>query len=303
MKVTLVHNPVAGSKDQPSADELTALIRSAGHDVAYHAYKDQTWVEALSDPGDLVAIAGGDGTSARVAKRLIDRGVPLTFLPLGTANNISKTLGLAHMTPRDLIAGWRRARRSKLDIGIFESPWGTRYFVEGAGLGLFVRTMIEIDAADALDHLETGAEKVAHALHLLGERLPGFPARRLALELDGQDLSGDYLMVEAMNMQFVGPNLHLVPNCDPTDGELDVVLVQESEREELQRYLTSSPRERVAPPQLTIRRGKHLQIAWQGEMMHVDDRAWPTGKVDEAATHTIHLRAKSEALDVLLPGS
>ena len=301
VRVTLVHNAVAGDDDQPNADELTALIRSAGHDVAYHAYKDPSWDEALNDPGDLVAVAGGDGTSARVAKRMIDRGVPLTFLPLGTANNISKSLGLAHLKPRDLVAGWKSARHSKLDVGVFEAPSGTKYFLEGAGMGLFARTMIEIDAANALDHLATGGEKVAHALRLMGERLSRFAARSLKLELDGRDLSGDYLMIEAMNMQFVGPNLHLVPDCDPTDGRLDVVLVGESEREELRRYLSRASGEDARPPRFTIHRGEHLTIAWQGEMMHVDDRAWPSADIDEAAGHTIHLRVKSEALDVLLP--
>jgi diacylglycerol kinase (ATP) len=300
VRVVLVHNPIAGDDRQPDGAELTSLIREAGHEVTYHPYTDRTWAEAVNGPVDLVAVAGGDGTIGRVAQHLIGRGVSVTFFPLGTANNISTTFGLASLTPRRLIAGWRDARRVRADVGVFESPWGCRYFVEGAGMGLFVRAMIEIDAADALGHLHTGDEKMAHASNLIGQRLPRFPARTLEIELDGRNLSGEYVMLEAMNFCFIGPNLHLAPDCDPADGQLDVVLVRESEREALATYLNDE-RERAKPPRLTVCKGKHLKIGWDGELMHIDDATWPTADVDESLPSMIHLRAEPQALDLLLP--
>ena len=88
MRVTLIHNPVAGDDEEPDANELMGIIRAAGHDLAYRSAKDGDWSASLEDPGDLVVVAGGDGTVGRVARRLIDTGIPLTLLPIGTANNV-----------------------------------------------------------------------------------------------------------------------------------------------------------------------------------------------------------------------
>ncbi len=95
MRVTLIYNPGSGDDEQPAADQFLELIRAAGHVVSYRPWNSDEWHAALVDPGDLVAVAGGDGTVGAVAGRLVGRHVPIAVLPVGTANNISKTLGLA----------------------------------------------------------------------------------------------------------------------------------------------------------------------------------------------------------------
>ncbi|MEO8627522.1 MAG: hypothetical protein ABI612_05390 [Betaproteobacteria bacterium] len=51
--------------------------------------------------------------------------------------------------------------------------------------------------------------------------------------LDGNDISGVYIMFQAMNIQRVGPNLFIAPDADPGDGLFDVVLLAEDERAKL----------------------------------------------------------------------
>ena len=136
MRVTLIHNPGAGKHGKDELEKLLSLIREAKHEVRYQSAKDDDWAKALEAPADLVAVAGGDGTVSRVAKRMIGRGVPLAALPAGTANNISTTLGLVGRPLEELVRGWNDARRMKLDIGVAQGPWGRRYFVEGFGVGM-----------------------------------------------------------------------------------------------------------------------------------------------------------------------
>ncbi|TCT05549.1 lipid kinase [Aquabacter spiritensis] len=52
---------------------------------------------------DLVVIGGGDGTLNSAAKGLFDTGVPLGVIPLGTANDFARTLGI----PADPVAAAR----------------------------------------------------------------------------------------------------------------------------------------------------------------------------------------------------
>jgi len=124
MHVTLIHNPGAGDEQQPTAGQIEALMKEAGHKVRYQSTKENGWQKALKKSADLVAVAGGDGTVGKVARRLIGSGVPIAVLPLGTANNISKTLGIADLPITQLIPGWESARRLKFDAGIATGPWG-----------------------------------------------------------------------------------------------------------------------------------------------------------------------------------
>lgn len=304
MRVVLIHNPKAGASDQPGEADLTRMIRDAGHDVAARTADDLERIvaEATPDACDLVAIAGGDGTAGRIVKQLIGCGVPITFLPMGTANNIARSLGLADEPLERLIAGWDRAELRGIDVGEMTTPWGVQRFVEGVGVGLFTRTMLEIDAFDGLGHLETPQEKIAEALAMISARLQTFPARRLHLRLDDRDLSGDYLMLEAMNIRFVGPNLFVAPGCDPGDGLLDVVLVAERDRGRLLAHLASWRRGMLLAPVLPTHRGAHLRIAWHGSTLHVDDEIWPpAGEGEYAVPADLDLRAVRHALRVALP--
>ena len=79
--------------------------------------------------------AGGDGTVGRVALQLVDSGVPLAVIPLGTANNLARSLGFVG-SPQEIIASLENGRKCAFDIGIARGPWGKQFLFEGAGGGL-----------------------------------------------------------------------------------------------------------------------------------------------------------------------
>ena len=62
------------------------------------------------------------------------------------------------------------------------------------------------------------------------KRVWDWPAHELQITLDGEDLSGEYILLEVMNIQHIGPSLHLAPDANPGDGLLDVVLVKAAHR-------------------------------------------------------------------------
>ena len=107
MRVLLLHNPKAGANDI-SADDLRQAFRDAGWEVEYMSSDGPEFTRRLASDlrgdCDLVAAAGGDGTLARVINGVRAPAPPLALLPLGTANNIASSLGIAG-DPRDLIAG------------------------------------------------------------------------------------------------------------------------------------------------------------------------------------------------------
>ena len=298
MRVTLIHNPGAGRHGQGELERLLRFMKEAGHEVHPQSSKEKGWAAALDESADLIAVAGGDGTVSRVARKLKGRGTPIAPLPAGTANNISTTLGLVGRPLEELVRGWQGGRHLKLDLGVADGPWGQRYFLEGVGAGLFAH------AADVApkDQLPSAPEeKVKWAIRNLRRRLLEMQPVRIDALLDGEDVSGEYLLFEALNIPFVGPNLFLAPDSRQGDGQLDLVMATLAERERLAHYLEHWEKKKPRLAVLPTRQGRHLRIAWTGYRVHVDDEFWPEDAVELPQQSVIEVRIENAAVDFLAP--
>jgi diacylglycerol kinase (ATP) len=302
VRISLIHHPGAGDDDQPDAEALSRVLRRHGHAVRYQSADVDTWSAVLDESADLIVVAGGDGTVGRVAKKLIGRKLTLAPLPLGTANNISKTLGLADRTLDEIVVGWENGERTRFDAGIANGPWGSRYFMEAFGIGLFACTIPVADRNETLKNLDGADAKVAYALDMLRDRLHECPHHRLEMMLDGEPRAGDYVLFEAMNTAFVGPNLHLAPEMHPADGMLDLVLVTADERHTLEEPLENWRDGEHHVADLPRVRASTIELEWSGFEVHIDDEVWPRKDADAApAAGRIEIRVERDALEFLAP--
>jgi len=303
VRVTLIHNPGAG-KQEHDAKALLKLLRRAGHKPRYQSSKEKGWDRVLDKKAGLVVVAGGDGTVASVARRMVGRGVPVTVLPAGTANNIARSLGLLKKSFEDLVDGWRDARRVPLDVGIACGPWGERYFIEGVGAGLFAGLLVRSEQNKGKKEKENKtkgpARVVDGALRRLKEAAETAEAVEIGARLDGTDISGSYLLFEAVNLPYIGPNLYIAPDNRAGDGQLEVVLVPEAQRGRLVKYLEHWHENRERPSLLPSRRGKHLQIEWTGFALHIDDKLRPKRKPEpEDVAGLVDVRVDGAAVEFL----
>lgn len=303
MRVTLIHNPGAGDDKQPTAGQLEVLIEEAGHKVRYESTKEKGWAKALKKETDLVVVAGGDGTVGKVARRLIGEKLPIAILPMGTANNISRTLGISNQSVTQLIPSWASARRLSFDAGIATGPWGERYFIEGVGAGLMVSSIPEVDENKTVEQLTDAGVKVTYAQQIFREHLEECPAIDIEGECDGKDMSGRYLLMELLNMAYIGPNLFLAPDIVRNDGELDLVLLAEKHRKKLQDHIKDWQEGKPWPPEFGARRCKRLKIEWTGFKLHIDDKIWPGDdeKKKPKPPATIDIKVEPKAITFLVP--
>ena len=303
MRVTLIHNPGAG-KQEYDAKALRKLLRRAGHKPRYQSSKEKGWDRVLDKRADLVAVAGGDGTVASVARRMVGRGIPVAVLPMGTANNIARSLGLLKKSFEELVKGWRDARRVPLDVGIVCGPWGERYFIEGVGAGLFAGLLVRSEQNKGRKEKENKtkgpARVVDGALRRLKEAAETAEPVEIGARLDGVDISGSYLLFEAVNLPYIGPNLYIAPDNRAGDGQLEVVLVPEAQRGRLVKYLEHWHENRERLSLLPSRRGKHLQIEWTGFALHIDDKLRPKRKPEpDDVAGLVDVRVDGAAVEFL----
>jgi diacylglycerol kinase (ATP) len=278
VRISLVHNPTAG--DGQEVESVIELLTDAGHDVCHRSSKEN-WKKLLDDPGDLLVAAGGDGTVRKVAIAAADLGVPFAALPIGTANNIAKTLGLLG-DARDLVRSWESEELEAIDLGEVRAVDESRRFMEGVGGGWIAELIARAGEVD--DTFRLLGRETDRALHMLGDLLREARLARWDLVADGDDLSGDYLAVEILNIRFVGPNVPLAPDADPSDGLLDVVLVTDADRAAILEYLEE--RLHLAsgemPPLRSVRAREIRLSVPAGTGVHVDDREWRPDGRDEA---------------------
>jgi diacylglycerol kinase (ATP) len=256
----------------------------------------------LHESTDIIALAGGDGLVGNAAKGLAGRHIPIAILPMGTANNVANALGLTNKPLHQLVGGWATARRTKFDVGVATGPWGSTCFIEGLGVGFFTDLMASEAKGDIeLEHFNASEAKITCALEIIRNRLQNCPASRLKVTLDDQNLSGEYVLLEAMNIRSIGPNLDLAPAADPGDGFLDLVLVSKAERDQISRYLSERIEGKSSSPQLIVRRSQRLQIECEGLLVHIDDNLWPNDGSPPTSPMVIDVKLSSEGLEMLTP--
>lgn len=278
MKAHLLHNPKAGDKDH-SENELIKKIGAHGIKCIYSSAKKE-WVKDLTPDADFVIIAGGDGTVRKVILQFLtgkagDKRFPLAILPMGTANNISRSLHLMGDAD-DVIASWQHHHIQKFDVGKIAGFHEDMFFLEGFGFGIFPVLMAAMKQVEEPDEPE---EKLKMALETLHHIIDNYTAQECRLEVDGVDHSGKYLMVEVMNIRSIGPGLNLNGGADVGDGLFEVVLLGEDKRKAFSAYirdrLSSAAHKDYDLPVIT---GKNIKIAWEDEHAHIDDELIKAGR-------------------------
>jgi len=91
-------------------------------------------IQRYRDQVDMVIVGGGDGTLNAAVQGLVGTHLPLGILPLGTANDLARTLGIPPSVPEacQIIAG---GQLRSIDLGWVNG----QYFLNTASMGLSVK--------------------------------------------------------------------------------------------------------------------------------------------------------------------
>jgi len=219
----VVTNAAAGSGDTARTDAALQVLRSGARPVEVAATADLDELDRVlaRREGRHVVVAGGDGSLHAVVKVLWDRGdldaaTPLGLIPLGTGNDLARTVGV----PLDPAAAAR--------VALDGRPRALELLVDDAGDVVVNAVHVGIGAEAGRAALEWKPRLGAGA-YALGSVLAGVTTRgwRLAVTVDGEQVhdGSDPLLMLALGLgRSIGGGALLTPDAVPDDGVVEVVL-------------------------------------------------------------------------------
>ena len=269
--IAVLANPAAGRGRH--RDLLSEVLRRLGAGVRLLTAHTGDEAEkachaAVAEGAAAVVAVGGDGTIHRALQAVADRPVGFGVVPAGTGNDFAAGTGM----PGDplaaaaaIAAALREDRHAPVDLVRAETADGeTRWF--GAVLAGGFDALVNERAN--LMRWPRGPRRYDLAILLELARLR---PRKYALELDGEDYSFEGMLVAVGNCASYGGGMRILPDADPTDGLLDVVVTEPFGRTALARLKPKLRRgTHVTDPRITVYRARRVRLSSDGIIAYAD---------------------------------
>ncbi len=222
-RIKLIANPVSGGDARLRIETARRCLEQAGAEVALYLTGkrgDAGEVAARLQPADfdLVVAAGGDGTLNEVANGLVGRGIPLAFLPLGTANVMALEMDIPFAIEAACAIALHGVAKP-VNLGRIAD----HYFLMMAGIGFDAATVRAVSS-----RLKRHTGKFAYLIAAL-RTLITRPTGALQLTTaEGETLIAYHAIVS--NIRLYGGRFVMAPGSGLDTGQLTACLVERSGR-------------------------------------------------------------------------
>ena len=222
-RIKLIANPISGGDSRPRITKAIRFLEEAGAQVDLYctgkrgdASDEAARLNAADF--DLVIAAGGDGTLNEVANGLVGRGLPLAFLPLGTANVMALEMGL----PSTVEGACGVALHGAVKPVTLAEIDG-RFFLMMAGVG-FDAAAVRAVSSRLKRYTGKFAYQVAGLRALISFRSPALQLQTA----EGETLQAYHLIIS--NIRLYGGRFMLAPTGGLDQPGLTACLVEKSGR-------------------------------------------------------------------------
>ncbi len=270
----LIVNPIAGAgKTGKKWPQIMSLLKNIGlrfeHDLTEAPGHAIELAKSAAEKGyELVVSVGGDGTINEVVNGLYDSGnisdVMLGIISTGTGSDYIRTIGIPRhhkeacqclMNPRKLV----------VDLGVVEyvsnGQMVKRLFVNFAGLGF------DAEVVKATTQRFKALGTVPSYLMGLLTTFLSYQNREVSLKVDGEAEERKVCAIVMSNGKYGGGGMLVAPNADPTDGLLDVLIIDDLSKPDLLRSLPRIYRgTHLTHPKVTVKTAREIDIRARQQM-------------------------------------
>jgi diacylglycerol kinase (ATP) len=283
-QITLLVNPTSGRgagarAGRRAADRLigTGLTvqEVAGRDVREAADLAREAVEAGADA---LVVVGGDGMVHLGVQAVGGTDVPLGVIPAGTGNDFARCVGLPLGEPEAAADIVNSGVTRRVDLGRSEGQWFA--CVVAAGFDARVN-----DRSNRI-RWPKGPRRYDLATFI---ELGVFRPIHYILDLDGEILELDAMLIAVGNTPSYGGGLLITPDASIDDGLFDVLLVAPVSKATLLRVFPKVRKgTHLSHPAISVRRARRIRIAAPDVTAYVDgERLGPLPRTFEVVPHAL----------------
>lgn len=266
MTIALLTNPTAGKgRGAKARDAALARLHAAGKDVTSMEGRDADEAldlgrQAVADGAESLVVVGGDGMVHLGVQAVAGTGTPLGIVPCGTGNDVARYFDLPRKDPA--AAADRIVTGSPRTVDLARS--GTKYFVTvlAAGFDAIVN--------ERANRMTWPKGQMRYNIATLAE-LRVFEPLPYTLDLDGETLSLDAMLVAVGNGPSFGGGLRITEGAILDDGLLDVVIIKPMSKPGLiKTYPKLFKGTHVTHPQYEHHRVRSVTVAAPGIVSYAD---------------------------------
>jgi len=264
----LIVNPTAGAgRTAKKWPQIKGLLNHIGlrfdHDLTEAPGHAIELAKAAANKGyELVVSVGGDGTINEVVNGLYNAGsigdVTMGIISTGTGSDYIRTIGVPRQH-QEACKHLMHPRQLEVDLGVAEYASNgqtvKRLFVNFAGLGF--------DAAvvKATTQKFKALGSVPSYLAGLLTTLLSYENKGVSLKLDGKTYESKVCDIMMSNGKYGGGSMLIAPHADPTDGLLDVLVIDDISKPDLIRSLPRIYKgTHLSHPKVTTRRAREIEV-------------------------------------------
>ncbi len=187
--------------------------------------------QAIKDGYKIIIGMGGDDTIEAIIRGMAGSKARLGMIPVGTANNLAKSLGIPEDVEAacDLIA---KGEFRKLDMGVVKMKNGKK-------LAFFELVAVGIAAAIYPDALHARKGRLTSIKGVIQKALLHEAKPKITMVMDGEsNVTVETMLAIVTNVPLIGPNMLIDPNAVMDDGYFDISMYPSFSKAELLAYST-----------------------------------------------------------------
>lgn len=283
--------------DRADLRHLVSWVREKGHLVepliTFEEGDAAAFARHAAHRGvDVVAAVGGDGTVNEVVNGLDGYDVPLGIIPLGTANDFARQVGIPADADHAMDVILQR-KPHRLDTASLN---GRRFLnVSTGGVGAEA-------TAETPSEVKESLGPVAYAIAGVRKLADFRPHRARFVGDGGFRYEGDFLMFAVGLTRSTGGGTMVTPKASMTDGLLDLCIVEGMSRSDFARMTLRVKRgehlgqpgvQYVQLPSLTIEGEERISVNVDGETSN-GQRLTYRARPQDLWVHIVHLPGERE---------
>jgi diacylglycerol kinase (ATP) len=217
--IKFISNPISGVRNKGAIPALIDQYLDQSKfsyvfiETTHRGHAAEIAAASLNDNTDIIVIIGGDGSINEVSRILVHTNLQLGIIPGGSGNGISRHFRIPRNFKKAILT-LNTAQPLTIDTGTING----NHFLGFCGLGYDAHIAHQFDIK--------GKRGFWNYVKLVLHQLRKFQKMNVIVKNMDNLIGKELYLCSFMNVSQFGNNFRISKSADPSDGKLDMVMIQ-----------------------------------------------------------------------------